>query len=187
MALDRDFVAFAVLLAAGMLGARAAQAAPGVMSDPRAGSTGPTPNFTWDELTRTGTGLPNEAGPAELENLAHLARTILEPLRAGIGNRPIYVTSGFRTPEVNAAIPGSVSDSQHLLGQAADIRSGYASAETLAAYAMELGLPYDQLIWYHPARGGHVHVSAVPAGAPRREVRYYPETGRSVLVEGASA
>jgi zinc D-Ala-D-Ala carboxypeptidase len=187
--LDRDaLIAGLVLLALGVLAARAAQRAQtGPPVTGPGAAAGPTPHFTWVELAVTSTGLPNTPTPEARANLTNLARTVLEPLRAATGDRPIIVSSGYRSPQVNAAIAGSAHDSQHLRGEAADIRSNHVSSETLAAYAVELGLPYDQLIWYHPARGGHVHVSAVIGRPPRREVRYQPETGRTILVESAVA
>ena len=53
-------------------------------------------------------------------NLTHGCLMLLEPAREAIGC-PIIVTSGFRNPRVNTLV-GGVKNSQHLLGQAADIR-----------------------------------------------------------------
>ena len=44
---------------------------------------------------------------------------LLEPARTEVG--PIIINSGFRNPRVNALV-GGVRNSQHLMGQAADIR-----------------------------------------------------------------
>jgi len=41
---------------------------------------------------------------------------------------------------------------------------------------VERGLPFDQLIYYAPERGGHVHVS-FRAGGNRGHVRYAPPGG----------
>lgn len=46
---------------------------------------------------------------------------ILEALRAELGNHPIRITSGYRCPRYNTLV-GGVPHSQHLLGNAADIR-----------------------------------------------------------------
>ncbi len=52
-------------------------------------------------------------------NLTYGCLMLLEPARLEVG--PIIVNSGFRCETVNCRV-GGVSNSQHLLGQAADIR-----------------------------------------------------------------
>jgi hypothetical protein len=54
-----------------------------------------------------------------LFNLKYGCQYLLEPARRVVG--PIIVNSGYRNPRVNALV-GGVKNSQHLLGQAADIR-----------------------------------------------------------------
>lgn len=84
-------------------------------------------NFTWDEATRRGMRLPVQTRfegmtiPAAkiTANIIDLAKE-LDKVRAQFGNRPIYVSSWYRPPRVNAAVDG-VANSQHLLGWAADI------------------------------------------------------------------
>lgn len=44
----------------------------------------------------------------------------LEALRRKLGNKPILVTSGYRSPEHNAAV-GGAPRSKHMLGEAADV------------------------------------------------------------------
>ncbi len=123
---------------------------------------GPSPHFTWKELAVTDTGLSNWPISAHARLwLTRLAWGVLEPLRREYG--PIIITSGYRTLEVNDAIPGSSSTSQHMsLGNhaAADLYagsglSGYILAEWL--YENQDSLPLDQVIIY--ATTGHVHVS----------------------------
>ncbi len=84
-----------------------------------------SPHFTMEELVRTshsslqnGNSLQAHKQPY-LDNLKHLAETVLEPLRVSYG-KPIYVNSGFRSKTLNKAIGGATT-SQHLDGQAADI------------------------------------------------------------------
>jgi uncharacterized protein YcbK (DUF882 family) len=45
----------------------------------------------------------------------------LEIIREELGNNSIHINSGYRTPSHNASV-GGVSNSQHLIGKAADIR-----------------------------------------------------------------
>lgn len=75
--------------------------------------------FTYLELVRTDTGLPN--GPTDWQQVVNLQRIafFLDRLRDYMGSA-VIVTSGFRSPEVNARVGGSKT-SAHLQGLAADI------------------------------------------------------------------
>lgn len=85
-----------------------------------------TKNFTYDELIYSATakrlGLDNTPTPEEKEKLIKLAKTILQPIRDRWGSA-IVVTSGFRSEAVNKAV-GGVKNSQHRLGEAADLKVG---------------------------------------------------------------
>lgn len=114
-------------------------------------------HFTLAELTTTSTGLPNEPDADAVGNLTDLCTYVLEPWRATTG--PLRVTSGYRSPEVNAAV-GGVSTSDHMTGRAVDVvpvtvTQIYAWNELLDG--MRRGWPVDQAILY-PERG-HIHVS----------------------------
>lgn len=110
-----------------------------------------TPHFTFQELTRTShREFDNTPNTVQINNLQRLAE-FLEKVRALLG-KPIIIDSGFRSPEVNAAV-GSTSVSQHLRGCAADFRVlGMTPAEAVKAI-YDAKLPYDQLIlelgWTH--------------------------------------
>jgi zinc D-Ala-D-Ala carboxypeptidase len=130
--------------------------------------------FTWGEFSRSSAasrlGLRND--PRDVE--AHWRAVVKwcievgDPLRRYLG-RPIAITSGYRSEAVNRAIGGARS-SQHLRGEAADIKVEGLSAEELAGAVCDSRVPFDQLIWYAPSRGGHVHVSV--AARPRSDIRY---------------
>lgn len=81
--------------------------------------------FTINELTRSATaarlGIDNTPTPAVKKNLEKLINEVLDPLREAWG-APIIVTSGYRSPKLNKAVGGSKT-SQHVLGQAADIKT----------------------------------------------------------------
>lgn len=62
----------------------------------------------------------------------------LELLRAELGGRPVHINSGWRCPEHNARV-GGVSNSQHLLGKAADIVVPGVSPEKVAEGAEKVG------------------------------------------------
>lgn len=85
-----------------------------------------TKNFSYDELIASATakrlGLDNTPTPEEKEKLRKLAQEILQPIRDA-WRSPIVVNSGFRSEAVNKAV-GGVKNSQHRLGEAADITIG---------------------------------------------------------------
>ena len=75
-----------------------------------------TPNFNKKEFaSKDGAGMPEEVW----QNIKTLASQ-LEVLRSHL-NKPITVTSGFRSEIHNTRIGGSKT-SQHLLGKAADLQ-----------------------------------------------------------------
>lgn len=57
---------------------------------------------------------------------------VLEDIRAHF-NKPVIVTSGYRTPEYNTKI-GGVKNSQHTKGTAADIKVSGISAKEVQEY-----------------------------------------------------
>lgn len=130
--------------------------------------------FTLEELTRsavaTARGIPNVPGENEREALEVLTLALLDPLRE-IWGKPIYVNSGYRSPELNKAV-GGVANSQHMKGQAADITTcNTASNRKLFALIRDGGFDFDQLI--DEADGTWIHVSYVSPTENRRQVLKY--------------
>ncbi len=122
-----------------------------------------SPHFAYDEMTRTNTGLANVPSIAQEADLVRLCELILEPLRALVG--PLYVNSGFRSPEVNHAIGGALN-SQHMRGQAADLKPVNLTLDDAFHGARASSIPFDQLI-LEPT---WLHVSVAPLGSlPRRQ------------------
>ena len=80
-----------------------------------------TENFTLAEFTRTSHAALQKANDSSagafLHNLLSLAKE-LEKIREHFA-RPVFVTSGYRCPALNAAV-GGANMSQHLVGAAAD-------------------------------------------------------------------
>lgn len=114
--------------------------------------------FTLKELTESSTAkqfnISNDPNETITQNLINLVNYILDPLREAWGS-PIYVTSGYRSPELNKKVKGAKT-SQHILGQAADIKGGdKITNKKLFQLIQSLKLPYDQLIdeydysWIH--------------------------------------
>lgn len=132
-----------------------------------------TEHFTLEELTRSTTAtlrhLDNTPSIAHVHNLCALAVLILEPLRVEFG-RPLIITSGFRSIAVNNAV-GGVSNSYHLLGQAADIRC--TPADGLRLCDILAKNPYlDKALFEHSSSGQWLHVQI--SSAPRQYInRFY--------------
>lgn len=129
--------------------------------------------FTLAEFTKTDTGLPNVPTAQDVNNLTYLVETVLDPLRRDIG--PVIITSGFRSAQVNDAIPGAADNSQHMYGEAADIASPTLGADEIVAALRTL--PVDKVIKYY--NSSHVHVSATPNG--RGEFLYLSPSGYEVI------
>lgn len=121
-------------------------------------------HFTFQELTKSATakrkGIDNSPSLQVRANLAALVENVLDPLREAYG-KPIVVTSGYRCEKLNRAVGGAAS-SQHVKGQAADIRSVQDTPEEnkkLYDLIVKLGLPFDQIIneynydWVHVSYG----------------------------------
>lgn len=124
-------------------------------------------NFSLDEFVTTATGLDNIPGPEEIENLHQLVQKILQPLRDAVG-KPVIINSAYRSYAVNKAIGGE-DDSQHLFGQAADIRIPGMTNEQIISKIRTLRLPYDQVIDEVKKDSSWVHVSHNPRTAQRLE------------------
>lgn len=112
-------------------------------------------DFPLDEFLRsdraTRLGIPNVPTIAAKANLAALAWNVLQPLRDAMGG-PIKVTSGYRSPLLNAKTPGSSTTSQHSLGEAADLVSlgGFTNAAMFEYIRKHL--PFDQMVWEYGTR-----------------------------------
>ena len=109
-----------------------------------------SPHFTLAELCKSGTaarrGIKNIPSEEQISNLRALCVNVLEPARKLL-NAPIYVNSGFRSPELNVGV-GGVGNSQHLKGQAADITLGSLSMNLKLMDVLINGeIPFDQAIF----------------------------------------
>ena len=101
-------------------------------------------------------------------NLTYGCLMLLEPARIEVG--PIIVNSGFRSEVVNRRV-GGVSNSQHLIGQAADIRpKDPQQFQRLVDFLKTHGFT-DQLL----TASTWLHISWNPFAQPRRYIRigYY--------------
>lgn len=105
-------------------------------------------NFTLEEFVASATarsqGINNEPPPVVVESLTHLVVNLLQPLRGAYG-QPLQINSGYRCPELNRAV-GGVATSQHVNGQAADVRC--TDPCELLRVLRKLNLDFDQAILY---------------------------------------
>lgn len=116
-------------------------------------------------LSRHPENIPTMQAVANLTYGCHL---LLEPARLIVG--PIIITSGFRCEAVNRKV-GGVRNSQHFVGQAADIRPlNPQQFQRLVDFLKECEHT-DQLL----TGPGWLHVSWSPFRPPRRQIRigYY--------------
>jgi len=151
-----------------------------------------TENFSLAEMVKSETalrqGLDNTPGDAEIANLKRLAENVLQPIRESYG-KGVKVNSGFRHPDVNAAVGGSRT-SDHCKGMAADIEiPGIANAD-LAQYIAD-NFDFTQLIleFYTPGipDSGWVHVSYDPSNLKKQILTAMRENGKTVYKPGLIA
>lgn len=120
-------------------------------------------NFSLDEFVKTSTGIDNIPGSVEIENLSQLVTNVLQPLRSYL-KKSIRITSGYRSPGVNAAVGGSSTTSQHMKGQAADFQIDGMTNQQIIDTVRLLKLPYDQIIDEQLRGSKWVHVSYSKTG-----------------------
>ncbi len=112
--------------------------------------------FTNNELTDSETAkrlrIKNEPTKEQWINLFAIRDNVLNPLREKFG-KPIRITSGFRTPELNKAVGGKPT-SQHTKGEAVDI-TAINKADNKELFELCKTLDFDKLIdesnltWIH--------------------------------------
>lgn len=110
-------------------------------------------HITHKEATHSDTavrnGIENNPNNIQLFNMKQWAEKIFEPLRAGLGNEPIYISSFFRSIPLNITIGGSET-SQHCKGEAGDLDNDQREAGPTNKDIFEyirMYLQFDQLIW----------------------------------------
>jgi len=108
-------------------------------------------NLTLQECIKSGTakrlGIDNTPKEKHVFSLKETANNIFQPVREFF-NTPIYVSSGYRSEELNKAIGGS-SSSQHCKGEALDLDAdvfGGVTNDQIFTYIKD-HLDFDQLIW----------------------------------------
>jgi uncharacterized protein YcbK (DUF882 family) len=105
-----------------------------------------SPHFSLSEFVKPGV----KVSPQVVLNLTELCIQ-LEKVRIAIGNKPMQITSGYRTPTHNKAVDGA-KNSFHLKGMAADFVVEGMTADEVRAKVMnwwpggiELGVSWTHL------------------------------------------
>ena len=127
-----------------------------------------SPHFMLKEFLRLGKYPENIPTMQAVANLTYGSIMLLEPARLIVG--PIIINSGFRCEAVNRKV-GGVRNSQHLVGQAADIRpQDPAQFQSLVDFLKSWEYT-DQLL----TGSTWLHISWSPFTPPRHQIRigYY--------------
>ena len=116
-----------------------------------------SPNFSMDELTHSDTaarhGIDNTPNDNQKENLYKLAME-MEDVRELLNNKPIFVSSGYRSLALNELL-GSKKTSSHIKGLAVDFTCRQFGTPNEIVFALiNSDIPYDQAIvefdkWTH--------------------------------------
>jgi hypothetical protein len=148
-------------------------------------------NLSLAELIRSSTakrkGINNNPSSDCIENFKLLAEKIFEPIREHFGV-PIYISSGYRSPQLNAAKRGSKT-SQHIQCEAIDIdmdgsNDGVSNADVF--FFIRDNLEFDQLIWEfgNDKNPDWVHVSYESITKQRKQVLLAKKKGnRTIYVQ----
>jgi hypothetical protein len=132
-------------------------------------------NLSLAEVTRSETakrrGISNMPTPEHIENFKKLAINIFQPIREHFG-KPIIISSGYRSAELNKAIGGSLS-SQHCSGEAIDIdMDGTDITNAQVFNYIKDNLNFDQMIWEFgtDTNPDWVHVSFASNRSQRKQI-----------------
>lgn len=129
-------------------------------------------NLTLAEMTRSESakraGISNAPTKQHIENMRLLATNVFQPVRDHF-KRPIHISSGYRSAELNASIKGASKTSQHSLGQALDIdMDGTEITNKQVFDYIKDNLNFDQLINEYDY--SWVHVSFNSNGKQRKQI-----------------
>jgi hypothetical protein len=126
-------------------------------------------HFTLEEFVASDTArvhhIDNTPPDDAVKNLRKLCINVLEPARK-MTQSMIHITSGYRCAKLNELV-GGAKNSQHVKGQAADLRI-YTQFYTNNLVNALKALPYDQLILEQSGKMRWVHVSY--ADKPRHQL-----------------
>jgi hypothetical protein len=132
-------------------------------------------NLELSELIRSESakrnGISNMPTPEHIANLKLLASKVFQPIRDYF-SRPIRISSGYRSIDLNNIIKGSRS-SQHSTGEAIDIDMDGTDITNKEIFDyIKNNLSFDQLIWEFGTdkNPDWVHVSYESNGKQRKQI-----------------
>lgn len=150
-------------------------------------------HITFEEATKSQEsirkGIDNIPNDMQLDAMKFIAEIIFEPIRTHF-NKPIHISSFFRSEGLNEAIGGSKT-SQHCKGEAmdidADIFGGLTNREVFE-YVKET-FDFDQLIWEfgNEDNPAWVHVSCKRFANRNQILRAIKESGKINYISYATA
>lgn len=130
-------------------------------------------HFKLSEFTRSETAqrnyITNNPDTQVIENLQNLVSRVLEPARKEL-NEPIIITSGYRSKKLNKLV-GGVYNSQHMFGEAADIRIINADYANKLIAILQKNEYIDQLLYEHSGKTVWIHVSTTTRYPNRKLIR----------------
>ena len=139
-------------------------------------------NFDLDEFRKSVTairnGIDNEPTKEHIYNIQLLVKFVLQPLRDALG-KPIKITSGYRSENLNKLIKGS-SRAQHCKGMAADLQfklDVVMNNKAIWDKVIELSLPFDQMI--NEFDYSWIHISYNHEHNRKSLLEAYKENGRT--------
>jgi hypothetical protein len=158
-----------------------------------------SPNLNLYEITRSDTakrqGIDNTPTFEHLENFKLLAEKVFEPMR-GHFNVPIFISSGYRSKELNKAMGGAskivngvyVPTSQHCKGQAIDIDMDGINSDVTNKMVFDFikeNLEFDQLIWEFGTdlNPDWVHVSYAKTGNRKQKLKAVRSGGKTTYLK----
>lgn len=135
-------------------------------------------NLSLAEVIKSSTakrlGIDNTPTPEHLANLKLVAQNIFQPIREHF-QKPINVSSGYRSKALNDATPGSSATSQHCSGEALDLDQDSMNTGITNKMVFDYiknNLNFDQLIWEFgtDTNPDWVHVSYESTGRQRKQI-----------------
>jgi len=135
-------------------------------------------NLSLNEVIKSNTatrkGIDNTPTEEHLKNLKYLAEKVFQPIREHFGV-PIYVSSGYRSKDLNEVIGGSPR-SFHSHGLALDLdqdgrNKGVSNADVF--YFIKENLQFTELIWEFgdETNPNWVHVAIAPGREDEKKIK----------------
>lgn len=137
-----------------------------------------SPNFSLEELTfsqvASRKSLNNTPTDKVKDNLERLA-FFLEQVRK-LFNKPLLISSGYRSREVNEAVGGSKT-SQHCEGCAADFNVKGMSPSAVVRAIVDNDVPFDQVILEFDS-WVHISIPNIKGSTPRKQALVIDNKGK---------